>query len=221
MVFRSSIQVAMVAGWLMVAGHADAQMFGSRTLGQTLSRRSSPAAAAAVGTLTGGERFVRSNRRRTDFVGSDALELARFIGRVQGLTRGPVQSTMTGFRVEQAPNANRAAPPAALRRAPVYAPRLELAEPVSGPAPETVGRRLESQLARSPALALFGPVEVWVEGGTAILRGEAASARDAELAALVVAMEPGVERVQNELIIRSSIPPPAPAPEVRRSRSAR
>jgi hypothetical protein len=220
MVFRSSIQVAMVAGWLMVAAHADAQMFGSRTLGQTLSRRPSPA-AAAVGTLTGGERFVRSNRRRTDFVGSDALELARFVGRIRGLTRGAAQSSMTGFRVEQAPDANRTAPPAALRRAPVYAPRLELAESFSGPAPETVRRRLENQLARSPGLALYGPVEVWVEGGTAILRGEAASARDAEMAALVVAMEPGVERVQNELIIRSSIPPPAPAPEVRRSRSAR
>lgn len=223
MVSRWSMWIVMFAGWLVLSGQADAQMFGSRTLGQTLARRGQPAAAAAaaaasVGTLSGGERFLRSNRRRTDYVGPDALEMGRFVGRVRAQNRGPVQSAVTGFRVEQAPDANRTAPTAALRRPPVYPPRLELAEPISGPAPELVQQRLVDQLARTHGLGLYGPVEVLMEGGTAILRGEAASARAADVAALVVAMEPGVERVQNELTVRSVA---APAPEVQRPLPAR
>ena len=220
MLHRSSLTVVIVAAWLLAAAEADAQMFGSRTLGGTLSRRGRPAAdgASVAGTLTGGERFVRSNRARTDFVGTDAFELGRFVGRIQGQTRGSVQSSMTGFRVERAPDANRTAPVATLRRPPVYAPRLELAEPVRGPTPETVARRLADLLARSPGLGLYRPVEVWMEGGTAILRGEAASVRAADVAALGVAMEPGVETVRNELTVRSAA---APVPDPQRPHPAR
>jgi hypothetical protein len=211
-----SLYLALVSGWLVVAADAEAQMFGSRTLGQTLARRARPGAAPTVegtGTLSGGERFLRTNRRRTDFVGSDALEMGRFIGRVRGMTRGPVESSLTGFTVEQAPSANRPTAAAALRRPPVYPPRLELAEPVIGPVPQVVHRRLEALLQRCPGLGLYGPVEVSVEGGTAILRGVAASARDAEVAALVVAMEPGIAAVQNDLTIPAPTLPAAPAPQ--------
>ncbi|MCP4817353.1 MAG: hypothetical protein GY888_32960, partial [Planctomycetaceae bacterium] len=50
---------------------AQAQLFGTRPLGQPLSRRPGASAGNDAGQIAGNERFLRENRRRSDFVGSD------------------------------------------------------------------------------------------------------------------------------------------------------
>ncbi len=54
----------------LVVSPAVAQLFGSRNLGQPLSRRPRPmeVANATAGQISGTERFLRGNRERTDFV---------------------------------------------------------------------------------------------------------------------------------------------------------
>lgn len=190
------------AAWLWAADQGWAQMFGSRTLGRTLvGRPNSGGSDADTGTLTGSERFLRGNRQRTQFVGADTADLPRFVGSVQSRTMGEVQSAMTGFRVEQGTNVNLTAAAGGLRRTNIERPRLTVGFEATGRSSEAIRQTLEQQLARSPSLASIGPVEVLVEGQTAILRGTVVSAQDAELAALVVGFEPGIDQVRNELTI--------------------
>ena len=65
----------------------------ARQMGRPLSRQTPPGfdqTQEDVGTLQGNERFIRRNRRPTDFVGPDLRELQRFIGILQATPRGPV-----------------------------------------------------------------------------------------------------------------------------------
>ncbi len=86
---RTTTATAIGVCLLVLAVVADArgQMFGPRPLGQSLSRRPSPGGSQnqeEVGTLQGNERFLRSNRRATDFVGPDVRELQRYVGQPAG-----------------------------------------------------------------------------------------------------------------------------------------
>jgi osmotically-inducible protein OsmY len=54
-------------------------------------------------------------------------------------------------------------------------------------------------LAKSMRLPAGAPVEVAVQGGTAVLRGVVATPHDRDLAEQLVLLEPGIARVTNEL----------------------
>jgi len=193
----------------MLADSAAAQMFGPRALGGTLSQRASPGAESA-GTLTGSERFLRGNRSRGDFVGADAREQAGFVGRVRARTSGPFRSATSGFRIQSAPSATRSAPSVSARRTPMYEPRLTVGFTVPSPPQRELADTLARQLEQTDAIKSLGPIEVSVEGQTAILRGEVASEHDAVLAGLLVRFEPGVQGVRNELRVAGSPPPDSP-----------
>ena len=50
--------------------------------------------AEQAGQLTGRERFLRRNRRRTAFVGRDSRERTTFVGQQQGSATGRVQTAV-------------------------------------------------------------------------------------------------------------------------------
>jgi hypothetical protein len=187
-----------LAGMALWIEPAAAQMFGSRRLGGTLGRRPAPGDATG-GTLTGVERFIRANRRRTDFVGPDTFEQQFFVGGVGGRVSGPVRSAVEGLRIERGPAGAQSAPSGAARPTGISAPRLQVAFPVTETRAEDLQARLTEQLERSPSLGEGGTIEVLVSGRTAILRGEVVSEQDAVLAELLVGMEPGISEVRNEL----------------------
>ena len=62
-------------------------------MGESLSAQT-PAGASQdledVGTLQGTERYLRKNRRPTDFVGPDLREPRRYVGALQARARGTV-----------------------------------------------------------------------------------------------------------------------------------
>lgn len=62
----------------------------------------------------------------------------------------------------------------------------------------------QTRLTRLPALRFVGPVEVLMEGRTAVLRGKVASEEDRELAEALTKMEPDVQEVRNELEVADS-----------------
>ncbi len=208
---RTSILTGMVACSLMAAvvGDVRGQMFGARTLGQPLGRR--PGAGALdtmqeeVGTLRGNERFLRANRRATDFVGPDIRDLERFVGMLQARARGSVSPTTEGLRrrVDRSESMNQPVPPPARRT--LYYPRLEVSFD-SVPADTTaLGQRALETLARSPELSGPSRIAVYVEGRTAILLGEVPSARDRELAELLISFEPGISAIRNELQLNPNL----------------
>ena len=75
---------------------------------------------------------------------------------------------------------NRISPPSGMQRTNFYPPRLRVEFPFIDRSPDQIGSVLAQRLEQSPQVALLGPVEVWVEGQTAILRGEGASESSAE-----------------------------------------
>jgi len=192
---------------------AEAQLFGKRTLGgSSLSRRASPGAPEDAGTLTGNERFIRGNRSRRAFVGSDTQDVKSFVGSEQATTTGNVTSTTTGLKPppDRSATINKPLPP----RSPtsLYYPRLEIRFDSPHPPrsrPAAIARRLEE----SDSFRQLGAIEVSVSGPTATLRGEVVSESDRQLAALLATFEPGIDRVQNDLTVNTALKVPPLPPE--------
>jgi hypothetical protein len=63
--------------------------------------------------------------------------------------------------------------------------------------------RFEGRLAKLPGLKAVGPMEVTLEGRTAVLRGTVASEADRQLAEGLARLEPEVLEVRNELVVGS------------------
>ena len=211
-----------VLTWLGLATMASvgqAQLFGpQRNFGRPLSRRPAPGIAAAegVGQIQGGERFLRGNRGRGEFVGSDRRDVGAFVGSEQGRTRGTIVAATAGLQEEPNParRLNRPVPP--LAAGAMYPPRLELDASVyeaSRRESRTTSERVTAGLRRAPCFSPECSIEALVVGRKAILRGEVVDAKQRDLAQLLVLFEPGISEVENGLVVRSrSLPiPPPPA----------
>lgn len=200
---------------LTLSGETHAQMFGKRTLGSGAQRRRGSQSGSG-GNVTGSERFVRGNRNKGSFVGSDSRDIRKFVGSEQATTTGRVQSTTEGLRRERdrAPRLNKPLPP---RRAKDrYYPRLELGadflRPTNNISATTISRRLEE----SESLRTLGTISVTLKSRTATLRGEVASQSDRKLAEILVGFDPGISSVHNDLVVNTelTIPPLSPPPKI-------
>ena len=204
------------------------QLFGNQTIGTSASQLRSPfgsggqgargavlgpatapatagqTGAAGPGMLDGNERFVRGNRSRQEFVGTARNDLTGFVGAGQAIGVGRVPAATDSFRLE-AMNAARVNKPLPKQPAKgMYYPRLVLDL-------ETKNLELNSQTAASSASpeiqgrvrnAGGEGVQVLVAGSTAILRGSVNSKRTAELVVNVLSFEPGIDSVDNQLIVQ-------------------
>lgn len=197
------VAVGIVVGVLIAdLGDVQAQMFGSQ------SRRGMPNAklgtasstADMAGTsLQGNERFLRRNRRASDFVGSDVRERKGFVGSQQS-GAAPTQGPAVGriFR-PRAPVVPSAADPGAHRGTAAYQPRLTLAFEVPQVAPDAFTATVARQLAATPGLHPSDRIEVSVADGIATLRGEVVSEHDRSLIEALLLLEPGISSVRNDL----------------------
>jgi hypothetical protein len=161
-------------------------------------------------------RFIRGNRDATDFVGADAGEAQRFVGRQQaGQAQEEIRSAVDQLQVETATDANQTAGPTLPPRMRLNAPRLKVGFDFTPQADADIGTQLASRL--QTALRQNGSrrIDVSVTGDEAVLRGEVASERERKLAELLVRFEPGITRVQNELQVRSADSPSPPPSEPR------
>ena len=201
---RFGIGLALTIAMVATGHRADAQMFGQRTLGGFLSRRNPPGALNnpaegmidGGGALTGSERFIRGNRRVTDYIGTDTGDRRNFVGVTQA--RQPRTPPAAATVLEpKLPEVNRAPTESTSSNRP-YPPRLVLAPDLSGPTPRAVVSAVEEHLLKSP-IRWLSPLEVSLKGRTAVLRGEVGSVRDRELAEALARFEPGVSDIQNDL----------------------
>lgn len=182
---------------LISCGPCEAQLFGERTLGGSLSRRPS---GGAAGTLSGDRRFLRGARAADDFVGA-AADTGELVG--VNAVAAPVTSSVAGLREETRPVLNR---PRVVRPGGIYPERLTL-DPglrrATGPA------RQSPQLSAAAVSFMESrglSVEVSREGHAATLRGEVPSAHDRQLTELLVKLEPGIRSVVNELTVNPALP---------------
>ncbi len=225
------LQVSMLmslVALLLQHGLASAQLVGNRVIGApatslTQQRAASLApppnigiglanpggigqAANAIGSLgtrmqVNNTRFVRGNRSRQDFVGSNRSDLNGFVGSGQAIGVGRVPSAVENLRIETTKTKiNRPLPPQPAKG--MYYPRLEIdfettasqsERLVEGPASQDVSDRV--------AQFSGGNASVRMAGSTAILRGRVNSIRTSELLVQLLSFEPGIDRVKNELSI--------------------
>ena len=206
---------------LMPGVSAEAQLFGSRSIGQPLQRRVGPSRFSRAGDLQGNERFLRGNRAAADFVGSDQREQQGFVGSEQARGAGAVTSSVAGLR-ERTDRSSQMNRPLTLPGVDeMYHPRLRLGFALPGPSVTVadLGRRVTEELAAPNRFSERSQIVVSVEGRMATLRGEVASARERDLAELVVLVEPGISQAKNELNVVDPLVPPQPAASPQNSSS--
>ena len=221
---KLSATIAGMAVAVLLCNSATAQMFGNRQVGRPLTRQSQPGfdqEQEDVGSLQGNERFLRKNRRPTDFVGPDLRELQRFIGILQASARGQATSATQGIRrrVDRSETVNQPLP--AVPRGAMYHPQVDIdyaTLEVIPPEPGSLESNALDTLARSTQLSGSSRIAVLVEGRTAILRGAVPSAKERDLAEVLLSFEPGISSIRNELVIDRQ---PSTGPEPLQSRRDR
>lgn len=186
---------------LLCASHAEAQLFGDRTLGEPFQPQQGTLIGGSdmEGTLQGDERFIRGNRTRRQFVGADRVDQQGFVGAGQAIGMGSVPSAVESLQPlldrSRAINTPLGLPGPNERAHPRLIIDFAAASPAHQARVREVSQRLKATLADS-----FGiPIEVSVEGQKATLRGEVASARQKEMIEILVSFEPGIYEVENEL----------------------
>jgi osmotically-inducible protein OsmY len=226
---KHSVIILSVATVMIGTTDCYGQLFGERTLGRSLNRRArqSVPSMEEAGTVTPDRRFVRGLRDRTDFVGGS--DTGSFVGATQGRTEGTVTSSTSGLREEarRAINVPRGPQPVTGKYLARLAPAFEVSDrPVPSSRQEQLqnrlrvpdlsdaatsgkhsGRRFPNRTTatadRSQQRRLRVSIEVLVEGRAATLSGVAASEHDRQLAALLVAFEPGIDSVNNQVQVES------------------
>ncbi len=204
---------------------ADAQLIGNRTVGSAPGniQQTSPSGRIGAGSFTnaapgagpiganglsvgnnpGGGisqngRFVRGNRQRGDFVGTNRTDLKGFVGAGQAVGIGNAPSATSTLRLETSgQRVNRPLPP--LPKKSMYYPKLVLdqsdsvrGEVIPSPAFQT---EVQNRLRRSG----YPQVEVQWNAGVAVLSGQVATERERELAETLLGFEPGISEIRNEL----------------------
>ncbi len=96
--------------------------------------------------------------------------------------------------------------------------RLRAAIDVARPPARRIESKIESRWSSLPSQPRFRDVEIEMAGRTAILNGEVANQEDRRIAELLLRLEPGVSKIENQLSVAGSdeaptlIPPPAADP---------
>lgn len=204
--------------WFLVAmvvfvGDAKAQLFGgTRRLGTPITRPAGSGNNAEVGAIRGNERFVRGNRRRTDFIGTDSQDEQTFVG-TGTVVSGEVRSATEGFEIKTSEEANERLRSATQQRNVMYDPRLTVGFEFNPLSPEAMEERLQRRLASSPHFERLDRVSLSVEAETVTLAGEVATDHERTLIGLLLLLEPGISEVRNQLTVRPSSAPHPPAAE--------
>lgn len=181
--------------------------FRDRVLGATLSKRPGPgdnASPSTAGTLTGTERYLRSNRRGKSFVGAIPGSTG-FIGAVQseGIA-GPLRNDINANR-EQIAATLLNPPRSPARRTGPYEPRLAPAFDLPASTDFVSSESLNQRVQQLGSGERFAGAKVSLSDRTVLLTGQVTDPRDRELLEDLLRLEPGVESVRNELVVE--LPP--------------
>ncbi len=165
-----------------------------------------------------GLRALRDARDPGAFVGAGApADPSTFIGGRGGQTAEAIQAAEAAAAQAAAARPainnndaaaaaiNRGAQPA--RRLNLYTPRLSMDMLAQEVEPAQVTARAEAasqEVAEILTRRFNSAIEVSLEERTATLRGEVVSASERDLAERLVRFEPGISRVQNELVIQGA-----------------
>lgn len=148
-------------------------------------------------------RFVRGNRSRNDFVGSNRTDQTGFVGSTQAIGVGRVQSAVEGLRATSQRSVNRPLP--AQPSTGLYYPKLEIdfTEKIASHKDEQTARVETVFLEAQERVSNVSGAKVSVVrvGELAIVRGQVRDKRTADLIVMLLGFEPGIDQVRNEMQI--------------------
>jgi len=158
---------------------------------------------ASLTSQDGPKRYLRGNRARQDFVGSNRTDLTGFVGSEQALGVGRVPTAAESLRLETTRSAKINQPLPKQPAKGMYYPRLEIAFDIAPSQGEllSVGDASMDILERVAQISGRG-ANVTMSGTTAILRGTVNSVRTSELLSQLLSFEPGIDGVKNELLVK-------------------
>ncbi len=194
------------------AAHAQSRgLFGNQAGGSSGSGRGRTFTGGDVGGVTAGAQgggrmndssLINGPARQGSFVGSDVADLQRFIGSSQADPQANAQRILRGltqgFQSNQPQNQDSG------RSQRKFRTRVRIGfrpVPISN---AEVSERLSRTLSRSLHVRIAAGMRVVVDERTATLRGSVATHHARRLAEQLALLEPGVSRVQNEIVV---IPP--------------
>lgn len=183
------------------------QLIGNRTIGaaigssQPRTQAGNPNSGNGLSPSLNG-RFIRGNRSRNDFVGSNRTDQQGFVGSTQAIGVGRVQSSVDGLRVPNQRSINRPLP--AQPSTGLYYPKLDLdfdtAEDSSKGADEITRAETVFLEAQERVSKIVGAkINVVRVGSLAIVRGTVQNKKMEDLVMMLLGFEPGVDQVKNEL----------------------
>lgn len=195
---------------------AQGQMFGARTLGDPLTRRPSNAGAAAAamdsaGVVQGDERFLRGNRSRNEFVGSNRSSLQGFIGSEQAIGTGRVQTSVESLTEPPDRSAAINRPIAPLAAGAMYHPRLSIStsEMASPSYIASVANQRDTKLALRMSKAAGSNIQIFRERDRTVIRGVVASQSMVEKLRILASFEPHIDTIESQLRVGSELPAPS------------
>ena len=210
--YRSAQQISLIlatliVSWLWATG-VSAQAFGpGGPVGGTGSLTTPSLEIEGVGILGRNERFRRASRSPLSFVGPDRRELRRLIGRIQSSETQQAQPTQTALSLEQpqtGTSVNQQRQPSGPNE--MYDPTLTVG--FGQPPLEScqVEQSLRCHLSSLVHRGCDFQIDVSVAERVATLSGVVATGRCHDLAMMLARLEPGVSRVQSQLVVLAESP---------------
>ncbi len=198
---RSGYVVVVAVALLSSPAEAFGQRQAGRGLGVPLQVQPSPSQAATGSKVMGSARFLRENRSRRDFVGNSRGELTGFVGNRQALGVGKVPPAIGALTqsAQTAGNRNTTVPP--LPKKAMYYSRLVLDEVPLTPYGEERAAAAFDRLRERIGDLSQGAVTLTKDGRRAILQGTVPSRADADRLAALATFEPGIDDVDNQLLV--------------------
>ena len=211
----STLVIALLASSLAMET-AQAQMFGARSLGQPLTRRTPTGAAApaaigaatgAAGVVQGDERFLRGNRDRSEFVGPNRGSQQGFVGSGQAIGVGRVRTSVETLQEppDRSSQINRPIPPPPAGA--MYYPRLSIsaAEMATTSYTSKITIKRDAKLELRLSAAAGSRIQVFHREDRTVLSGVVASESMIEKLRILASFEPHIETIESQLVIASQL----------------
>ncbi len=206
-----SVGMMLFLASILAMETAQAQLFGARSLGQPLTRRTPSAAAApagldAAGAVQGNERFLRGNRSRNEFVGSNRDSQQGFVGSGQAIGVGRVRTSVESLQEppDRSTQINRSVPP--LAAGAMYYPRLSIStsEMATASFVSAVAGKRDAKLESRLSTLAGSSIQILHQGDRTVLSGLVGSESMVEKLRILASFEPHIDTIESQLTITSA-----------------
>jgi hypothetical protein len=193
--------------------------FGTRTFGQGMSARTGSTGGLGLSSMlssrTTQQQTGQVGRQRGQFVGADTGDIRNLLGFIANPNQA-TQAWRQGLTAVRSGTVGQPTQPGGTRfgnfsgrggsRAAEVPSMLQPGFVVESPPPSNLVQSIESRLDKAGLTGPSRSVEVAIDGGVVILRGEVDTPYKRLVAENLVRLEPGVREVRNELVVKESPP---------------